>query len=61
MSRYLKLVFWFIGFLVCVAVPPLLIAYVIAIVIAVKGRVNQVKYEKHQQELRNRDVPTRGY
>lgn len=51
---------WFVTFLICLAIPPLLIAWFAAVFIVAIRPIFQKRYAKAEQ-IRTADIPPRGY
>jgi len=61
LNRYFQMVLWFIAFVICIGIPPLFIVFVIAILVKFGGVLNHFKYQRQLRDLRNSDIPPRGY
>lgn len=60
MNCYFKMVAWFVSFLICLAIPPLLIVWMIAVVLHFARKGTHYRYRR-EIEWRDRDTPPRGY
>lgn len=60
MNHYFEMVAWFATFLLSLAIPPLLILWVIAVVVRI-GRIHTHKQYRKEVANRDRDIPPRGY